>query len=252
MRKVATKFLQLYLAQFSGDIPVILDAQLASDYVNSLGHTPIKVSSFPCIRPPWDTVIIVACDRGVPLVWAAQITPDARAVDFACSMLQPGEGVKHIARARLDIDADGSPTGTGMDRWIGDNPPELMKGWRPLSVFMIAFEALAMCHVKGSVIESDRPLRRPGQSLTVRPKMSVYSYRTLRIEAMERFVSSVKAGNASGKRMHLVRGHYKDFRNGPGVGGNAKAKGIYWTPAHIRGEKALGMVAKDYEIGAVE
>jgi hypothetical protein len=44
-----------------------------------------------------------------------------------------------------------------------------------------------------------------------------------------------------GKRLHVVRGHYRTFKD---QFGNFKSR--TWIPQHSRGNKALGVVHKDY------
>ena len=48
------------------------------------------------------------------------------------------------------------------------------------------------------------------------------------------------------KRMHLCRGHFADYTNGGGLFG--KLHGMYWIPSHVRGNKDIGEVKKDYEL----
>ena len=57
-----------------------------------------------------------------------------------------------------------------------------------------------------------------------------------------------EAGDRTGRRLHLARGHFKDFRNGPGLFG--KYKGIYWWDQQMRGSGDLGEVKKGYNVHA--
>lgn len=58
------------------------------------------------------------------------------------------------------------------------------------------------------------------------------------------------AGETAAKRaMHIVRGHFKDYRDGAGLFG--KFKGLYWWDMHVAGDKANGQVIKDYVISKV-
>lgn len=44
---------------------------------------------------------------------------------------------------------------------------------------------------------------------------------------------------------HMVRGHYKDYRHGAGLG-RSGTHGIWWWDAHVRGSRDAGIVLKDY------
>jgi hypothetical protein len=44
---------------------------------------------------------------------------------------------------------------------------------------------------------------------------------------------------------HLVRGHWKDYRHGPGLG-RSGIKGVFWWGPHVRGTDEAGTVLKDY------
>ncbi len=49
--------------------------------------------------------------------------------------------------------------------------------------------------------------------------------------------------------MHIVRGHFKDYRNGGGLFG--KLKGLYWWDMHVAGDISNGQIVKDYSIGNI-
>lgn len=52
--------------------------------------------------------------------------------------------------------------------------------------------------------------------------------------------------------LHIVAGNFADYRDGPGMFGNPKLKGVYWRPQHVRGNVERGVVVKDYEVKAPE
>jgi hypothetical protein len=47
-------------------------------------------------------------------------------------------------------------------------------------------------------------------------------------------------------RLHICRGHFKDYRQGKGLFG--KNQGIYWWDHHARGSADLGVVHKTYQV----
>lgn len=49
-------------------------------------------------------------------------------------------------------------------------------------------------------------------------------------------------------RHHLVRGHFADYSNGPGMFGNELLRGVYWVCPHARGNADQGTIIKDYRL----
>jgi hypothetical protein len=48
--------------------------------------------------------------------------------------------------------------------------------------------------------------------------------------------------------LSIWRGHFKDYRDGKGLFGNAGLKGVYWWDQHVRGSIEHGATIKDYEV----
>jgi len=48
------------------------------------------------------------------------------------------------------------------------------------------------------------------------------------------------------KRMHICRGHFRDYRKGKGLFG--RLNGRFYSPQHIRGDVSAGKVEKDYKL----
>jgi hypothetical protein len=56
------------------------------------------------------------------------------------------------------------------------------------------------------------------------------------------------SGDGPGVSHHICRGHFADYRHGPGLFG--RYPGRFWIPQHARGRRSLGEVEKDYAIHA--
>ena len=73
-------------------------------------------------------------------------------------------------------------------------------------------------------------------------------YRILNIEPMKAILK--KEGNLDevGPKtaLHICRGHFKDYRDGPGLFG--KLRGVYWWEGSVRGSLSRGKVEKDYKV----
>lgn len=101
----------------------------------------------------------------------------------------------------------------------------------------------------------------PKEQKSARKKMGreLQSYYVLAINPMSRRKVYVGEGGDGGnggpglgdgdpRRFHIVRGHFKDFREGPGLFG--QHHGIWWWDYFARGDTEVGMVAKDYDVQA--
>ena len=82
--------------------------------------------------------------------------------------------------------------------------------------------------------------KRRGQRSTV--------FKTLEIHPMKAVLRNADADPNTGlkQRLHICRGHFKDYRNGRGLFG--KYNGMFWWDMHVRGDKTVGTVKKDYAV----
>lgn len=72
-------------------------------------------------------------------------------------------------------------------------------------------------------------------------------YHVLRVQPNKKAVHVPIGEQGSGRTVarHLVRGHFKDYRQGPGLGRHGVKKLIWFNP-HVRGDSRVGTVLKDY------
>lgn len=73
-------------------------------------------------------------------------------------------------------------------------------------------------------------------------------FKTLEISPMRAVLHDASSNPKAGlkKRLHICRGHFKDYRNGRGLFG--KYRGMFWWEMHVRGDKKAGSVNKDYAV----
>lgn len=107
--------------------------------------------------------------------------------------------------------------------------------------------ALSLAHCKNVRVEPVSPT--PPKVLAKRTKRGLpeVKYRTLVIDPFRVIVQGESgAGGSETKRaMHIVRGHFADYRE---AGLFGKYHGIYWREMYVRGSKDSGEVKKDYKI----
>lgn len=76
----------------------------------------------------------------------------------------------------------------------------------------------------------------------------VITFKTLNIHPIRKQYPEREEKESGDKRsFHIVRGHFKDFRE-KGLFGSDKHKGIYWWDMHTAGDADIGIVAKDYKV----
>jgi hypothetical protein len=86
--------------------------------------------------------------------------------------------------------------------------------------------------------------KRYGQALTRYCVIKVNPMRTLKRSTGE---TDIEVGKSQSSRpMSIVRGHFKDFRDGKGLFG--KYKDIYWWDQHVIGDSEIGVIEKDYKV----
>jgi hypothetical protein len=75
-------------------------------------------------------------------------------------------------------------------------------------------------------------------------------FKTLEIHPMKTVLSQADADEGTGlkQRLHICRGHFKDYRNGRGLFG--KYRGMFWWEMHVRGDRSAGSVEKEYAVAA--
>lgn len=75
-------------------------------------------------------------------------------------------------------------------------------------------------------------------------------YYTLNIEPIARVLDKEGDAKHNGvqKAMHICRGHFATYDEKPLFG---KIKGTFWIPQHVKGNKTIGTIKKDYNVKTV-
>ena len=110
----------------------------------------------------------------------------------------------------------------------------------------VAGLALSFCHAKNVPLCRNEISPRLWQKQRRNGKLGVSSFYTLDIPAItSRLSVGADAGQSMAQRLHLCRGHFKDYRE-HGLFG--RQRGIYWWDMQARGKAAMGEVRKDYRV----
>lgn len=234
----------------------IVHAQTAFDYVASLPHsTKINLSTeLPCVKPVFPSMIIVGRINHVDHVFVVtedKTGPRQLFMTLLTNIGNTSKGAIATCWIAFGLRGDGGinteeeyACGWGADPVIPKTFTH--EDVTPSSLSMPALFALAFFHVKGA----------QQQQHTIPPQMTrrkkgapppIYKYHTLKVEALDKAIRAAKESAGEGDfRAHIVRGHFKDYRKS-GLGKN-RAKGIYWWHPHVRGNKNIGLIAKEYEL----
>lgn len=232
---------------------VIIDAQSVFDYASLSEKIRWRdVLALPSVKPPWKQFSLCALVGGNPEIWSCLDQGTHIGLQRMGKHGPISTAMFHLQEngAILDGNFDGVDI-LGMEREINKLP--FATGSR-LSAdkddvaeeCMHALQAIAFFHVKGARIEDAKPYALGIQSGSSR--RILYDHKVLVVDQIENALRQHRNALAGGARLHLVRGHFKDYRE-KGVGGNLGARGIYWWQPHIRGDKSLGMVDKEYATG---
>lgn len=112
------------------------------------------------------------------------------------------------------------------------------------------FLATSLMHCKNVSVEavSHPP---PVAKRRARAGLPTIRYRTVNVEAIGRVLRAANEARRSGAGapgVHIVRGHFKDYKEGAGLFG--RLHGRYFWPTLVRGSKASGVVMKGYNVEA--
>lgn len=113
--------------------------------------------------------------------------------------------------------------------------------------------ALAMSLTNCGNVDQDtrHPAPKLQRSRERRNKPPLVSYRTLVIRPVARSSASAPVDRSdAATRLHLRRGHFRDYRNGSGLFGQERLRRVFWFSPTLVGREEHGRVNKDYEVVA--
>lgn len=105
--------------------------------------------------------------------------------------------------------------------------------------------AMSLLHCK-NVDYKNAPVSKQAQKRRRKQGRGEVRYKTLVIDPMRKQSGGEGTGAGTRKAMHICRGHFKDFRDGPGLFG--RHNDIYWWDQQLRGKKSRGEVRKAYSV----
>lgn len=111
----------------------------------------------------------------------------------------------------------------------------------------VVWLSLSLCHCQNvAAVEHITPTKLL-KAQSKRGRLPILSHYTLAIEPMlKRLAGCAPAGTSLQARLHICRGHFKDYRHGGGLFG--KQRGLYWWDMTLRGSSKKGVIVKNYTV----
>lgn len=151
----------------------------------------------------------------------------------------------------LCVDAEGRAIGNPWIQSFGangdmevENMLKSVMSWYNPALFAISFlhckNVQLIDHAVDAKLAKRYRERHNGARLT--------PYKTLVIEPLKQILRSEGRSDKVGlaKAMHICRGHFRDYRQGPGLFG--KYHKLVWTPSVVRGTKGKGAPPREIEV----
>lgn len=109
--------------------------------------------------------------------------------------------------------------------------------------------ALSFMHCKNVILCTNEPSTKLQKARERRGKLPFFTFKTLEIKPIVKILKEEGESETKGLKhaLHICRGHFKDFSQGPGLG-RTHAHGLYWWDSQIRGSREVGAVIKDYKV----
>ena len=126
-------------------------------------------------------------------------------------------------------------------------------GWEKLMVSEVLTDLqaleffLLLLNCKNVSTEAIVPTNRINKKRRKRGEVELFTYHVLKFKVPSSKRASTNSGEPqSHKRIHFCRGHFKEYTAENPLFG--KHVGLYWWPAHVKGQNREGIVLKDYEL----
>lgn len=169
-------------------------------------------------------------------------------------------GLTPLCGSALYLDESGKPlvdtsltinTNPVLGRLMQRDPAAGMEELHRLGSTLLPFYfAVSLLHCKNVVLVDEHTPPKVAQARRRRGVPAVH-FKTLTVEPLRAQLrrGPAAAGASTARQalaLHFVRGHFKDYRAGPGLFG--KHPGLYWWEMFARGDAAAGQIRKAYQV----
>ena len=120
-----------------------------------------------------------------------------------------------------------------------------------LTSSVFPFLAISFMHCKNvsiTAVQPEKAIEKQRLKAGLKPFLR---YHTININPMKQILKTEGDAEQSGlkKALHICRGHFSSYTEDKPLFGRKGMHGQFWTPAHVRGSIAKGIVNSDYKVG---
>jgi hypothetical protein len=115
----------------------------------------------------------------------------------------------------------------------------------------ICLATIQFMNCRNVEIINNKPTRQQIRNAERQGKRPPVTYKTLRILPFRKVAKPTGTHSGTEMSLHICRGHFKNFKAGPGLG-KFHAHGLWWWHPQVRGKEEQGRVIKDYEVSPEE
>lgn len=117
-------------------------------------------------------------------------------------------------------------------------------------VLMVSMATVNFMNCRNVEVIDNKPTRQQRRAAERAGKKPPVAYKTLVIHQVGQRRLRTSSGGVNSEQvvsLHICRGHFKDYRQGAGLG-RWKRHGVWWWSPQVRGRVEHGKVVKDYEV----
>lgn len=249
----------------------VIKADNVVDYLYSTDQlSPRLILDLPCVTPPFENVFVEFTIDGIGMGWHIHRgSPDLGQIKIKAL---EAHGMKWILggyyyspeypnepmlRAAVALDGSGAiiPVANGDPYRISPLTKTAQRVWgipefkqSGVDALNVVLWTLAFMHTKGAVIDDVTPPPAVSKRHQKRYKAPLCSYKTVKVCGFGRAPQEAQGGQHDTPRLHIVRGHWADYRNGAGMFGNPDLRAVFWISEHERGRGEKGAIKTTYEV----
>lgn len=261
---------------------VVVSADNVFEYLEETKQYTLKtIATLPCLIPPFASTFVewkVMKNEGIGWLFqyadlkpkenlhikTADMTDEVRFAVVGWMYIVSHPDQPHI-KAEIWLNSNGMiiPQGDNIYSMSVESDSVFMDIWKteaqmqeashtPIISMTVALWTLAFMHTAKVEVEEVAPIAKLSKAHEKKYRVPLCSYKTIKVNAISSKRREAIDGESrqGGKhRLHICRGHWRDYRFGAGLYG--KWHGIYWIRGHFKGKEELGTIKHNYEIEGV-
>lgn len=223
-----------------GDVSDILHA------TKNIENVDLKILRLPYKKIYMDFI----CPTHIQLAKTAAIVIESEE-GHQVFFMQNGKQLKrwYPASSFLDYNQETKELNTHIRKGLGEEDKKIETQW--VSIFgKLVYKTLVLLTCKNIVTEKIIAPIKLNKKRRLSGKQELFDYHVLNVVIPSKRKGYQEKGvPLSHNRVHLCRGHFKEYTTEHPLFG--RLTGLYWWQPHVRGQNKDGIVMKDYKISTV-